>query len=403
MRIDRFMWGETVGRNEGEKMAQRTGSRRRAWALVALVVVLVAGGAAAAVGGRRAQAARPAVVTTVPEWSAHPITDYDSDGVTTVDFINATEGWAGGWKGRLFHTTDGGVTWATSYIPNRALYVDQVQFLDATTGWVLANGSYKKGKYYYTDWRLYRTDDGGATWKWLWTRKAVPVDEFQFISATRGWFAGGNKVYTTANGGKSLTDQHADKKITGISAKLVDLLGLRFSDAQNGWVCGGNSGGFTKPIMLRTTNGGKTWRAVKSGLPKNGVTDVWFDNASTGYALAGGLYKTTNGGNSWRRIRRVSGESYDLVQSFGTQGVRMIGSAQDNAVFTSTDGGATWQVVTPRVVGSDEDSASWSAMSFIDMNTGWIVGNISGAVDAGQDYYMLKTPATIETPVPDEE
>jgi hypothetical protein len=54
------------------------------------------------------------------------------------------------------------------------------------------------------------------------------------------------------------------------------------------------------------------------------------------------------------------------------------------------------------VVGSDEDGSSWSAMSFIDMNTGWIVGNITGAVEAGQDYYVLKTPATIETQVSDE-
>jgi hypothetical protein len=77
----------------------------------------------------------------------------------------------------------------------------------------------------------------------------------------------------------------------------------------------------------------------------------------------------------------------------------MIGSTRDNAVFTSTNGGATWQVVTPEVDGSDY--SSWSAMSFIDVNTGWIVGNITG--EKYGDYYVLKTPATAETPMPEEQ
>ena len=68
--------------------------------------------------------------------------------------------------------------------------VDQVQFVDKTHGWVLMGGSYKSKGYWYNASRLYRTTDGGATWKRLWTRKESTA-EFQFVSASRGWFVQG--------------------------------------------------------------------------------------------------------------------------------------------------------------------------------------------------------------------
>lgn len=323
--------------------------------------------------------------------------DIETEGVNCVHFIDSAEGWAGGWKGRLYHTTDGGLTWKQSYLPNRTLYVKQVQFMGRLRGWVLAEGWYKVGAYGYNDWRLYRTTDGGATWKWLWTRKASAVNEFQFVDANRGWFVGGRKVYATSNGGTTLSDQHADRKLSA-PLSFVKLSGLRFVDAKHGWVCGGYIGGWTKPIMLRTSDGGKTWRSVKSGL-SGGINDVWFGNSTTGYAIGKGLYRTTNAGGSWSRVTYSSAENYDSIQSFGASDVRMIGSALKSPytakVFTSRDGGSTWKTAAPAVNGGD--GASWAAMSFLDADTGWVVGNITGS---GRDYYVLRTPAATETPAP---
>jgi photosystem II stability/assembly factor-like uncharacterized protein len=385
-------------------------SARTALKLALATAILLASGSSAAVfaatrQGVAGQNVAPATTTTSPEWSAHPMGAGEDAGANCVHFLDSAEGWAGGEKGRLYHTTDGGLTWTLSHLPNRTLYVKQVQFVGKLRGWALAEGSYKVGAYGYNDWRLYRTTDGGVTWKWLWTRKASAVDEFQFVDANRGWFAGGHKVYTTGNGGTTLSDQHADRKMAA-PLSLANLTGLRFTDAKHGWVCGGYIGGWTKPIMLRTSDGGKTWRSVKSGL-SSGINDVWFGNGTTGYAIGNGLYRTTNAGGSWRRIKHTSKEGYDSVQAFGVSDVRMIGSVEANTaygnsvgrVWTSRDGGSTWKSADPQV--KDGGGASWAAMSFLDADTGWIAGNIWRRTEGvGLESCVLRTPAVAETPAP---
>ncbi len=367
-------------------------ARRFVSATVVSIVLASSAAVFAATGAASANLkALSAIPTSVASWSAHVMQDGVEEGADCVYFINSKEGWAGGWKGRMYHTTDGGLTWKVSYLPNRSLHVKQVQFVSRLRGWALAEGEYRKGIYSWDDFRLYRTTDGGVTWKHVWTRRDARIEEFQFVNANRGWFVATGKVYTTSNGGSTLSDQHADKKITA-PVKLTHLNGLRFVDAKRGWVSGGYLGGSTKSIMLRTGDGGRTWRQVKSGL-SGSIEDVWFANGTTGYAIGMGLYKTTNGGTSWRRVRYSSKENYDAVQAFGASDVRVLGSAGSHAIWTSKDGGKSWKVVKPKVAG---ESDSGTAMSFINANTGWVVGGILSRGSA----YALRTPAATEPVAP---
>ena len=305
---------------------------------------------------------------------------------TCVFFIDAAEGWVGDPRGYLFHTTDGGVTWTRSRMPQsktstwRWGSVQQIQFVDKTHGWALMGGDYKSKGYWYNASRLYRTTDGGATWKRLWTRKA-DVQEFQFVNASRGWFVAGRSVYRTTNGGVTLVNQNADRAIAA-PRKFAKLTGLRFVDAKSGWVCGGYIGGWTKPILLRTNDGGRTWSRAKTGLA-GGVDDVWFANRSTGYSIAKGVYKTTNAGRSWRRVKYSSTQSYGQVQSFANGGVRLVGSKPrvtagpsnvTQVVWTSRNGASTWSSVDLDTAIPNGTVADVSSMCFIDIDTGWIAG-----------------------------
>ncbi|HET6352248.1 MAG TPA: hypothetical protein VFG89_08980 [Coriobacteriia bacterium] len=376
-------------------------SRRFVWALVCLLLCVVV----ALMFGGVPETAR----AQIPEWSAHVV---DSEGARTIYFVDANEGWAGDLDGYLFHTTDGGVTWAKSRLPQsktssfRFGTARQIQFIDKTNGWVLSAGDYKaKDGYWYNASRLYRTTDGGATWTKLWTRRAS-VAEFQFVSPTRGWFVLGRTVYRSTNGGVTLKNQHADKAILA-PKKLAWLQGLRFVDANNGWACGGYIGGWTKPILLRTRNGGKTWKRAKFGLV-GGVNDVWFVNRSVGYAIAKGLYKTTNAGKSWHRIKYAKSQGYDLIQGFGTTGVRLVGgkprvtdgpSNVTTVVWTSRDGGATWTSVDLDTAYTGGTVADASAMWFIDIDTGWIAGGRRDTPESGSQYCILRTPGIEEAVV----
>src|SRR5439155_5031798 len=59
--------------------------------------------------------------------------------------------------------------------------------------------------------------------------------------------------------------------------------------------------------VLKTTNGGGSWSAVSTGLPRSGVCVLAVDGTtspSTAYeVLSGsGVFKTTNGGGSWSAV-----------------------------------------------------------------------------------------------------
>ncbi len=363
--------------------------------VVVAIALLAVAAPTSAFGALDGLVAGRANAAQAPEWSAHKI---DSEGGACVFFLNAAEGWAGDPEGYLFHTRDGGVTWTRSRMPQSKSSkwqwgsVDQIQFVNKTHGWVLMGGGYKSKGYWYNASRLYRTTDGGATWKRLWTRKGS-VAEFQFVSASRGWFVQGRTVYRTTNGGARLTNQHADRALKA-PKKFAKLTGLRFVDARTGWACGGYIGGWTKPILLRTRDGGKTWKRAKTGLT-GGVDDVWFVNRSTGYAIAKGLYKTTNAGKSWRRVKYSSKQGYDAVQGFGTKGVRLLGnkprvtpgpSNVTDVIWTSRDGAATWSSV---------DLVGGSSMSFVDIDTGWLAGawvDLGDEYDPDTHYCILRTP-----------
>lgn len=91
-----------------------------------------------------------------------------------VDFLNADEGWYWPWessdsptappntpvKGRLYHTTDGGKTWASiepdqnlKHFLGQGLNISQLDFINSRTGWALLSSS-----------KLLKTTDGGDSW-----------------------------------------------------------------------------------------------------------------------------------------------------------------------------------------------------------------------------------------------
>lgn len=75
----------------------------------------------------------------------------------TVFFIDNLTGWTAGSDGKVFKTTDGGVTWERKYT-NVDCQFKTIFFTDADHGWV-AGGDY------HTDAMILYTEDGGETWE----------------------------------------------------------------------------------------------------------------------------------------------------------------------------------------------------------------------------------------------
>ncbi len=123
----------------------------------------------------------------------------------------------------------------------------------------------------------------------------------------------GDGVYKSVDGGKSWKN---------VGLKTSEHIGKIIIDPRNSevvyvaaqgplWASGGDRG------LYKTTDGGKTWKAILTISPDTGVTDVVFDpsNPDTLYAA------------SYQRRRHV----YTLIDG-----------GPESTVYKSTDAGATW-------------------------------------------------------------
>lgn len=129
---------------------------------------------------------------------------------------------------------------------------------DRKTGWAFG-------------WSIYKTPDGGKSWKKMKDGFFVGFWAGQFVDERVGWAAGdGGDIERTDDGGAIWTKQASGTKSA--------LYGLSFADASNGWVVG--KGG----LVLRTTDGGASWNAESSGTSED-LRDVKAVSATEAWAV----------------------------------------------------------------------------------------------------------------------
>ncbi len=160
------------------------------------------------------------------------------------------------------------------------------------------------------------------------------------------------------------------------SGTMAWLRAVYFLDERRGWAVGGNG------ALLVTMDGGANWK-VRARPTEDALRDVYFSDADNGwlvcdrsiYALQtkdeprSYLLRTTDGGASWKRVR-ATGEDVDVrlvrLVFADKQHAWVFGEA--GALYASQDGGATWsrQRVPTRYL--------LLGGAFLDAQTGWLVG-----------------------------
>lgn len=180
----------------------------------------------------------------------------------------------------------------------------------------------------------------------------------------------GDGVYRSDDGGRSWrnvglkTSEHIGR--IAIDPRNSDVV---FVAAQGPlWSAGGERG------LYKTTDGGKTWKAVIPGTEHTGATDVVIDpsNPDTMYAATwqrrrhfytlinggpeSGMYKSTDGGNTWTRIRSglPPGDLGRIGLSISPADTNVVyasieASGALSGIFRTTDRGATWERMGNRI------------------------------------------------------
>lgn len=344
-----------------------------------------------------------------------------SRGTVTIDgifMLNDFTGWAVG--GNYLYKKEYDNAWHTQANYGGWDLVD-VQFLDENIGFVLSGDAFS----YFTG-RVYKTTDGGDTWKSLgsidrrlhglgfagenigWavggdgaivrfdeqglSQLTTPIpravlNSVYFLDENTGWIGGEDgHIYHTDDGGTNWID---------IDAGSRDVIDILFTTATTGW--------YLEPRSLRRSeDGGSTWKTSLVFLEDNGVIikdnytfiDMIFVDDKTGWVVGyreenqignGIIYKTTNGGASW--VEQEGSYIPIILSVFALDGNHAWAAGVGGRMIRTSNGGSNWETYLIQGLRADKNL---QCLCFVDVSTGWVAGEdgtIFKTSDAGVSWY----------------
>jgi len=279
--------------------------------------------------------------------------------------------------------------WQAVTIPTDAIY-DGIFFTDSLNGWIAG------GNYQIEGGIVGRTRDGGRTWRFV--SGVVPgegagfsLGTIQFRDTLSGLAtASGGRILVTSDGGQSW---HAASGSRG--AMLSDV---RFLDPWNGWAVGPST-------LLRTQDGGETWRQVMDDDDYFSGNAIQFLDISHGWTVSqgGSLKKTGDGGRTWEQVALplAKDERPTLWDIFFVDPAQAWIVGEEGVIFHTEDGGSTWtrqangvpivralrkgerrpREVVPELE-TPPDRLALTAVRFLDRQRGFAVGSYNDVAES---------------------
>lgn len=297
-----------------------------------------------------------------------------------LDAVDDRVAWAAGSGGGWVRTEDGGETWITGVVAGaESLQLRDVHALDARTAWVLSIGN-------GPDSRIYRTDDGGATWalQFQATDERAFYDCFDFWDSRSGIafsdsYDGEFPLIATADGRtwSPLPHDRLPDASTGEGAFAASGTCVVARGDSLAWF---GTGAGAEARVFRTADRGRSWEAVVTplaqGTATTGSASVAFLDDLRGAVMGGDVGEpakptdsvavTEDGGRTWRlaghpeRPGAIYGGAF--VRGAPTPTLVAVGPT---GVAVSTDFAATWATV---------DTLEHWSVTFGAPGVGWAVG-----------------------------
>lgn len=328
----------------------------------------------------------PSADTQSPDSIDEPLAEPPS--LIELEMFNELEGW-GVSDTNILRTNDGGLTWYNVTPPE----IDETGFgidlfaLDTEHAWMQKPDfeSYPNSGF------LYRTSDGGRTWKDV----AVPFSrgDIYFLDENDGWVladlgigAGSNAVavFQTTDGGATWEQTYtndpndADAKdslpLGGIKSDIVPL------NMDTAWVSGVTyaSG---EVFLYRTDDGGRSWTHVALVLPNGaqnfelGIDDEQMQLVSardgfiavrmSGESTQTALYVTDDFGETWTLMPMIL-DGAGETEFLSAREVMMYDGEQ---FYVTRDAARSWVTVAPDVIFGE----TFAGMEFVNPLSGWVI------------------------------
>ena len=341
-------------------------------------------------------------------------------GDLAVDPRDKSHFYVGVCSGGVWETHNAGVTFAPIFDDQGSYSIGCVTLAPSNPDivWVGSGESNSQRSVSFGD-GVYRSLDGGRSWQNMGLERSLhigrivvhPGDENIIFVAAEGplWGPGGDRgVFKSTDGGESWELVLEIDENTGVVDLVMDptdpdvLYAASYQRRRHTWtlIDGGPGSGIHK-----TTDGGRTWTKLTSGLPGVDMGRIGLAIArqepNTVYAIIeaaqgkGGFFRSLNGGMTWEKMSGYvagSPQYYNEIVPDPVDPDRIY--SMDTFLQVTEDGGRTWKRLSVRSKHVD-DHTLWIDPGDTDHLLAGCDGGLYESFDRGQNWrFFPNLPVT---------
>jgi len=257
---------------------------------------------------------------------------------------------------QIFVSRDGGNTWATFAHLGAGddLVIDHIIFDPTNTNIIYAAGW---NLYHDDEGEVFRTDDGGATWKALPGAHGKSIRALAMAASDHNVLVIGalDGVFRSQDGGKTWVRMTPENpEVTPNYSIMKNFVSVAIDPLDPNVVYAG-----TRHLAWKTSNGGQTWKSIHDGmLDDSDVFSIIVDpkTPSRVYASAcSGIYKSDNAAELFHRVQGMPHSAIRTrVLKQDPMRPSIVYAGTTGGLWKTMDGGLRWSLVTsPDVIVND--------------------------------------------------